>query len=168
MIKKCFAIIIIFISILNCKNGIKEVKKNEKIDPLLKEESISIKINDTLIIGERNFGKIFTNKILHDTIKRTKMDIRGATAYINLYNDINRVEDEVHLRQSDTFYQSSLNFEKIEIPFFIQPKLSGNYTIVGIIDEQIILDAYKSNDSMDTRVIEFRHYLKKDIYVKSN
>jgi len=156
--------------LLYCCNNKKSVNstklKSTKIekDSLIKSSTINIKIKDTIILGQKNFGKIETIKYLQDSIKRSLNDFRGVTVYLDI------LDDQSNFNQSlcDTFYQSSLDFVKVPVPFYVTPKTLGRRIIKGIVEEKIILDAYKFNDSSETRLIEFEHFFIKEVYVKDN
>lgn len=167
MKKKIIITVILMCLLFYCCNG--NVKKNigsgESIkleDSLVKSNTINVNINDTLILGEKNYGEILIIKHLQDSIKRTSNDLRGVTVYLSIYEE----EDNFNFKECDTFFQSSLDFIKVPVPFYVIPETSGEKTIKGIVKEKIILDAYKFKDSTQTRLIEFEHFFNKEVYVK--
>lgn len=137
-----------------------------KNDSVFKDARVLIDIQDTLQLGKRNFGDLYSVKFYHDSIKRDfKEDFRGVVSCIGI-SDSKFNEEFENVKSCDSFYQVDLNFEKVRIPFYVIPNKKGRLFINGRIKEQIFLNAYKYEDSTVIRYIELEHHFELPVYVK--
>jgi hypothetical protein len=146
--------IFLFTLILGCKNNSDIVK--------IKKDYISLKLPDTLKLGEYNKGEFKTLIFLDDSLKTNASDDKLGFIYVGIFGN----NEEIQKKKCDTFvtYSKSAK-DTLTIPFYVKPEKEGSLNFSTIIDIERYLTSYKYKDTSKTRTIVLTYNFTKPVYV---
>ncbi|WP_156169279.1 hypothetical protein [Kordia jejudonensis] len=144
----------------------KEMYYNQ--DSLYRDLSIIIDLQDTLVLNKKYRGEVKFLHLLQDSIRLSNKDERFNIIYLNIFDHKKEIY-EIKKKESDTFYGVINNLKDTLITtFYITPKKLGTQHIGFTVDEKTYLEAYKYNDSTETRALFNTFTMSKSIYVKED